>query len=149
MKVLVTGATGFTGSYVIPVLLEHGIQVRCYVRSSSNRGFLPASSVEWAVGDIGDEQSLSEALEGVDAFVNIASLGVGHAETIVNTSAKQVKRAIYVSTTALFTTLPAKSKLVRLAAEDTITKSALDYTILRPTMIYGSSRDRNICRLIG
>ena len=42
----------------------------------------------------------------------------------------------------------AKSKKVRLAAENTIETSGLKYTILRPTMIYGSPRDRNMWRLI-
>jgi nucleoside-diphosphate-sugar epimerase len=44
--------------------------------------------------------------------------------------------------------LNAKSKQVRLAAETTIENSGLKYTILRPTMIYGSPRDRNMWRLI-
>src|SRR5690606_39220197 len=42
----------------------------------------------------------------------------------------------------------AGSKSVRLAAEEAIQASGLDYTILRPTMIYGSPRDRNMWRLI-
>jgi len=44
--------------------------------------------------------------------------------------------------------LNAGSKSVRLAAEDAIHSSGLDFTILRPTMIYGSPRDRNMWRLI-
>jgi nucleoside-diphosphate-sugar epimerase len=44
--------------------------------------------------------------------------------------------------------LNASSKKVRVAAELAIETSGLDYTILRPTMIYGSDRDRNMWRLI-
>src|ERR1700716_3066834 len=50
--------------------------------------------------------------------------------------------------TAVNTSLNAPSKSIRLAAEATIRGSGLAYTILRPTMIFGSSRDRNICRLV-
>ena len=53
-----------------------------------------------------------------------------------------------VSTTAIFTQHNAPSKAVRLAAEKSITESPLEFTILRPTMIYGTSKDRNMCRLI-
>jgi nucleoside-diphosphate-sugar epimerase len=92
---------------------------------------------------------LTSALRGVDALVNIASLGFGHAESILR-SAKEagVKRGIFISTTAIFTQLNAGSKSMRLAAEEAIQASGLDYTILRPTMIYGSPRDRNMWRLI-
>ena len=149
MRVLVTGATGFTGSYVVPLLLRQGAHVRCLVRATSNTSRLPVDQVELAVGDLSDQGSLERALRGMDALVNIASLGFGHAPNIVNaTVAAGVQRAIFISTTAIFTTLNAPSKSVRLAAEEAISASGLRYTILRPTMIYGSSRDRNICRLI-
>lgn len=149
MKVLVTGATGFTGLYVVSLLLEHGINVCCFVRSESDLSFLPEGKIELVVGDLDNPGSLEDALTGMNALVNIASLGFGHAEGIVTAAEKAgIKRAIFVSTTAIFTQLNAPSKAGRLDAEKKITESGLDYTILRPTMIYGSSQDRNICRLI-
>ena len=149
MKVLVTGATGFTGSRVVPLLLQNGYQVRCLTRLTSDRSPLSALRVEWATGDLSNPETLTSALRGVDALVNIASLGFGHAETIIR-SAKEagVKRGIFISTTAIFTQLNAGSKSVRFAAENAIQVSGLDFTILRPTMIYGSPRDRNMWRLI-
>ena len=59
-----------------------------------------------------------------------------------------VRRAVFVSTTAIFTKLNAGSKVVRKAAEAAITSSGLDTTILRPTMIYGTPGDRNMIRLV-
>lgn len=149
MKVLVTGATGFTGSRVVSLLLDSGYEVRCFVRETSDRSQLGALPVEWVTGDLSDNEALTSALRGVDALVNIASLGFGHAESILR-SAKEagVRRGIFISTTAIFTQLNADSKSARLAAEEAIQASGLDYTILRPTMIYGSSRDRNMWRLI-
>jgi len=88
-------------------------------------------------------------MQGTDALVNIASLGFGHADSILAAAKNAgIKRAICISTTAIFTQLNAKSKAVRLAAEHAIEISGLDYTIMRPTMIYGSPRDRNMWRLI-
>ncbi|MGB7926215.1 MAG: NAD-dependent epimerase/dehydratase family protein [Pyrinomonadaceae bacterium] len=149
MNVLVTGATGFTGSYVVPLLLRQGARVRCLVRAGSDTSRLAVDQVELVEGDLNDQASLERALRDADALVNIASLGFGHAPNIVNAAvAAGTRRAVFISTTAIFTTLNAPSKSVRLAAEETIRASGLAYTILRPTMIYGSSRDRNMCRLI-
>ena len=149
MKVLVTGGTGFTGSRLIPLLLKNGIQVRALVRPTSNRSPLSALTVEWVTGDLADAESFTAALRGVDVLVNIASLGFGHAESIVRAAKEAgVKRGIFISTTAIFTQLNAGSKSIRLAAEEAIQASGLEYTILRPTMIYGSPRDRNMWRLI-
>lgn len=149
MKVLITGATGFTGSRVVPLLSDSGYEVRCFVRETSDRSRLETLPVEWVTGDLSDTEALTSALRGMDVLVNIASLGFGHAESILR-SAKEagVKRGIFISTTAIFTQLNADSKSARLAAEEAIQASGLSYTILRPTMIYGSSRDRNMWRLI-
>lgn len=149
MKIFVTGATGFTGSRVIPLLLQNGYEVRCLYRPSSDRSLLPQPQIEWVIGDLSNTQALTSAMQGADALVNIASLGFGHADSIITaTKNANIKRAIFISTTAIFTQLNAKSKKVRVAAELTIESSGLDYTILRPTMIYGSERDRNMWRLI-
>jgi len=149
VKVLVTGGTGFTGSYVVPLLIRKGYDVRCFVRPTSDRKKLALKPNEWALGDLADFEALKAALQGVFALVNLASLGFGHARNIVRAvTASGVKRAVFLSTTAIFTTLNAPSKAVRVEAEEEIKTSGLEYTILRPTMIYGSRRDRNMCRLI-
>jgi nucleoside-diphosphate-sugar epimerase len=88
-------------------------------------------------------------MRGTDALVNVASLGFGHADSIISAAANAgIQRAVFISTTAIFTQLNAKSKKVRLDAELAIENSGLNYTILRPTMIYGSPSDRNMWRLI-
>jgi len=149
MKVFVTGATGFTGSRTVPLLLAQGIQVRCLYRTDSDRSALPQPEIEWVLGDIANRQALSNLMKGTQALVNIASLGFGHADSIIGAAQNAgIRRAVFISTTAIFTQLNARGKAVRLAAEESIQKSGLDFTILRPTMIYGSRRDRNIFRLI-
>jgi nucleoside-diphosphate-sugar epimerase len=149
--ILITGATGFLGYYVIRSLVQAYAtsDLRCFVRPESNTGFLKESGIELAYGDLGDSSSLAKALNNVDIFINLASLGFGHASNIISAcEASNIQRAIFISTTAIFTTLDTNSKEVRKEAEERIQNSRLAYTILRPTMIYGSERDRNICRLI-
>lgn len=149
MRVLVTGATGFTGSVVARRLASEGCDVRCFVRAGSDLSRLPGHGVSVAVGDLGDPATLARALEGMDVLVNVASIGFGHGPGIVKAAETAgVRRAVFFSTTAIFTNLNAASKTVRLAAEATVTESGMDWTILRPTMIYGTDRDRNISRLI-
>jgi len=149
LKILVTGATGFTGSYVVPLILKKGYDVRCLVRPGSRKKVYFENDIDWVEGDLGDFSALTDAMQGAQILVNIASIGFGYAPGIVKAALEaRIERAIFISTTAIYTTLNAKSKLVRLDAEKSIVDSELAYTILRPTMIYGSSRDRNMSRLI-
>jgi nucleoside-diphosphate-sugar epimerase len=94
---------------------------------------------------------LAEALplEGVSTLVYCASMGFGHIPRIVGQLERaRVRRAVFISTTAIFTTLPSASRQTRLAAEASVEQSSLEWTILRPTMIYGTRHDRNISRLL-
>lgn len=96
-------------------------------------------------GDLSSELPL----DGVSTLVYCASMGFGHVPRLVNQlESSSVSRAVFVSTTAIFTRLPSASREVRLAAETAVTHSGLNWTILRPTMIYGTARDRNISRLL-
>src|SRR4026207_1725920 len=100
MKVFVTGATGFTGSQVVPLLLKSGYEVRCLYRASSDRSLLTDPKIEWVLGDVSDSRSLSTAMQGADALVNVASLGFGHADSIISAvKIAGVQRAIFISTT--------------------------------------------------
>ncbi len=66
--VLVTGATGYVATRLIPSLLGKGYRVRCLVRSPEklrNRPWL--DKVEVFVGDVMNEESLFPALKGVQS----------------------------------------------------------------------------------
>lgn len=146
-RVLITGATGFLGEHVL-ALAPKTFCVEAFARPTSDRRGLPEGT-RVHLGDLNDPQSLREALKGVDVLLNLASLGFGHAPAIVEAArAAGTPRCVFIGTTAIFTALPAPSKATRLEAERTLTASGLHYTLLRPTMIYGTPRDRNIWRLI-
>lgn len=146
---LVTGATGFLGSHVVAQLVKAGVRPACFVRSTSDTRDLAAKGLSLCVGDLGDVGSLVSAMHGVKTLVNLASLGFGHAPAILEACRLAgVERGVFISTTAIFTSLDARTRAVRLEAEKLIRDSGLTWTILRPTMIYGTERDRNFARLI-
>ncbi|PTL37908.1 NAD-dependent epimerase/dehydratase family protein [Alkalicoccus saliphilus] len=147
--ILLTGATGFLGEFVLKELLKNNYDVTCFVRKTSDLTLIKELNVEYTYGELDDYRSICGALEGKEALINIASLGFGHAPNIVKAAEEMnVKRAIFVSTTGIFTKLNPDSKGIRLEAEKLIKESKLDYTIIRPTMIYGTPKDRNMWRLV-
>jgi len=147
--ILVTGATGFLGEHVVRHLLSSGAEIRAFVRSTSNTMWLRKNGVHILSGDLNQRATIERALQGIDLLINVASLGFGHARNIVTASVQAgVSRTVFVSSTSIFSKLPASSKAKRVQAELIIAESGLDYTIIRPTMIYGSPRDRNIWRLV-
>ena len=147
----VTGGSGFLGGFVIPHLLEQGYAVTALARSDAAGALVEALGATPLKGDLDSGDSLRSAFEAAapSVLVNLASLGFGHAPTIVQAAeAAGLRRAVFVSTTAIFTKLNAPSKEVRIDAECTIQGSDLDWAIVRPTMIYGTPDDRNMWRLL-
>jgi uncharacterized protein YbjT (DUF2867 family) len=147
----VTGGSGFLGRRVLPRLVAQGHEVTALARRRESARRVEELGAVAVTGDLDDPASVDVAFaaSGAAALVNLASLGFGHAPVIVAAAEEAgLQRAVFVSTTAIFTTLDARSKAVRQAAEDTIGASSLDWTILRPTMIYGAPDDRNMARLL-
>jgi nucleoside-diphosphate-sugar epimerase len=116
VRVLVTGGSGFLGSYVAEGLSALGHTVRALVRPRSDKKILEKiPGVEFAPGAIEDRTSLDAAVQGVDAVIHVAGLvkARGFAEFYaVNTEgtknllaaaeagAKGLRRFVYVSSLA-------------------------------------------------
>lgn len=149
--VVVTGASGFTGPFVVRELLRRfpGATIRCLLRSSSRADALPVDRVEIVRGDLRDAESLVRAFRGADTLMNVASLGFDWTETLCDAIRRSsLERGIFTSTTAILTRLPVMSRARRVQGEAAVRASGLAWTIVRPTMIYGTPGDRNIARLI-
>ena len=146
-----TGGSGFLGGHVIPRLAAQGHTVTALSRSDQAAQRVAGLGAEPLAGDLDDPESVDEAFaaSGAEALVNLASLGFGHGPVIVAAAEDAgIERAVFVSTTAIFTGVDARSKETRLDAEEVIRASALGWTLLRPTMIYGTPADRNMVRLL-
>jgi len=72
MRVLVTGGTGFLGSWIVRELLARGHSVRVLARPQSSLSNLAGLDLEIARGDVLDAGSVEPALAGCDAVVHSA-----------------------------------------------------------------------------
>ncbi len=74
--VLLTGATGYIGGRLVPLLHAQGVRLRCLARRPADLASRLPSAVEVIGGDVLDAGSLHPALEGVDvAYYLIHSMG--------------------------------------------------------------------------
>lgn len=73
MKIFVTGATGKVGSRLVPYLLKNGHDVRVLVRNVDRGLALKEQGAEVVMGDLLNNENLTEAIQGVDAVIHTAA----------------------------------------------------------------------------
>lgn len=74
MKVLVTGANGFLGSWVTRALVNDGHDVYALVRPKSDISELDGVNCTYLYGDVTDIRSLLEAFKGMEAVFHLAGV---------------------------------------------------------------------------
>jgi len=115
VKVLVSGATGFLGSYLVERLVNEGHEVRALVRKSSKTDHLEKLGAELALASLESGEGLESALDGVDAVVHGAAIvkarrpedftrvnagGTKKLIDAVREHAPDLKRFVYISSLA-------------------------------------------------
>jgi len=128
--ILVTGASGFLGQFIVRQLLEEGYKVRTLVRRAADRSFDWQDKVEMVDGDVLDVLCLEDAIQGVDGVVHAAAkvsfrkkdhekiraVNVAGTENVVNVCLDEGKpRLVHVSSIAAI----GKPIDGRMATEDT------------------------------
>lgn len=73
-KYLVTGAGGFTGSYLVDALIKSGLSVRALVRNQEQFSRLKEKGVDVVLGDIRSEDDLRVATKDIYGVFHIAAL---------------------------------------------------------------------------
>lgn len=117
MKVLITGATGFLGSYIVDKCIAQGDSVRVLARKTSDIEYLKKyPSIEYVFGDLTNLSSLKDATRGVDIVYHSAARvttkgdrnqfyrdNVVATRCLVDESKKQgVKRFVFISSPSIF-----------------------------------------------
>ncbi|MFW5972614.1 MAG: complex I NDUFA9 subunit family protein, partial [Bacteroidota bacterium] len=74
MRVFVTGATGFIGSYILKELRRLGHDVRCLLRDPDAPLSIGGEGVERIGGNIRDPSSLNGAMNGCDAVIHLVGI---------------------------------------------------------------------------
>jgi nucleoside-diphosphate-sugar epimerase len=113
MKALVTGATGFVGSYLTQALIRRGDSVRILARTPERARALQAAGAEVRLGDLGQTGSIQGIAEGIDVVFHLASaMGASAAEVfeqidvrgteqlLIEAQRAGVRRIVYVGTLA-------------------------------------------------
>lgn len=148
----ITGITGHTGVWFLKKLEAENYtgKIKCVVRDISDVTLLKSSKldIEIVSGDLKDSKFLNDSLKGVNTVVHISS--IMYSEQLTNAAiTNNVEWLIMVHTTGRFSSYKSASEEY-IKIEDGILdkRNQIGVTILRPTMIYGSSRDRNMYKLV-
>ena len=135
------------GGALLRLLLAGGHEVRCLVREESARAWvLEERNLELVCGDVSDARALSRALSAMDALLHVA--GIEYALQVVE-AARRVRmgRLVVVGSTSVHSAYEFRSG-PKLRMEKLVRESGLKYTLVRPSMIYGSELDKNVRRLL-
>lgn len=138
MIVAVTGAGGLTGGAVVAELAARGVRVRAIVRAAGR----VHEAFETRVADLCDPGAAERALAGADVLIHVAGITLGPVLARLPALAR-ARRVVVVSSAAVRSRHRASAALYR-AGEDALRAVRPDVTVVRPTMIYGSVRDRNV-----
>ena len=149
MRVFVAGGTGFVGSRLCTELGERGHEIRLLVHRKKDGA---GPGIEQVPGDVTRLESFSEGVAGCDAIINLIGIirefpGKGvtfeklHVEATrtMLSAAEQAGINRYLQMSALGTRPNAIALYhkTKWRAEELVRASRLDWTIFRPSLIYG------------
>ena len=148
-RVFITGATGYLGSRLVPLLLERGHHVTALARQESVRKVPPGCQV--VVGNPLDSHTFAEQMRGADTLVQLVGVpkpapwkgsqfraidGPSAMAAIRAARATGVQHVVYVSV-AHPAPVMKEYLAVRIECEGAIAEAGLIATILRPWYILG------------
>jgi len=153
MKIFMTGATGFVGRNIAGRLVEEKHELRCLVRDSEAEAawFLKGIGAEVVEGDIQVSHSLASGAAGCDAVIHLVGIIFkgpeisfeqvhveGTRNMLVAADAAGIKRFVHMSALGTRAGAGAAYHRTKWDAEEIVRASGLDYTIFRPSIVYGA-----------
>ncbi len=149
--ILLTGGSGYVGSHLLGRLRRRGEPVRVLVRNMDEGQHLATGNVGLAKGDVTDPESLTQAMQGIDTVVHLVGIirerpgGVtferinygGTVNVVEAAKAAGVKRILYQSALGARPDPSLPYFDTKYRAEQYVQHSGLEYSILRPSVIFG------------
>lgn len=154
MKVALIGGTGFVGSYLVDELVAHGHQPHLLVRPGSEQRVRHADSCSIVTGEVQSEDAVREVLADCDAAIyNIGILrerrrqGItfqalqyeGAVRAIDLAGEMGVRRFLLMSANGVKAD-GTHYQRTKYKAEEHLHASGLEYTVFRPSVIFGDPR---------
>ncbi|MBB6503247.1 nucleoside-diphosphate-sugar epimerase [Sphingomonas endophytica] len=146
MILALTGGTGFVGGALIEQALAAGHQVRALAR----RAQPPREGVTWIAGALDDPSTISTLVSTAAAVIHVAgavnapdraafaAANIDGTRNVVDAARTwNVRRFVHVSSLAAREPSLSNYGWSKGGAEDVVTASALDWTIVRPPGVYG------------
>lgn len=149
MRIMLLGANGFIGRHVLADLLAHGHQIIAVVRriEGIDSVFPEVRFVEMDLATALSEPDWTPHLVGIDLIMNAAGLLRGPGMTAVHEAMPKalyaaavragVRRAILLSAISARPDVPTDYAQSKLAGETVLRSSGLDWTVMRPSLVYG------------
>jgi NADH dehydrogenase len=163
---LVAGGTGLLGSAIVNELLRRGAAVAVLGRDEEKIKRRFGDRVEARRGDVTRPETLSVAMQGIDTVINTVQIPTspieiprkgwtfenvdykGTVNLVDAAKASGVQRFVYMSAVGASLDGPKHWFRFKGLAEQHLRDSGLDWTIVRPTWVYGPEDD-SLNRLIG
>ena len=135
--ILITGATGRTGSHAARELAARGLPVRALVRNPTKAATLAAAGVELVTGDAGDADSLRAAMQGVRKVAVIFPNGeqqLALEKRVVDAAITAgVEHVLKISSMESLPTARNPTHRVHWESEEYIRASGIAWTMVRPS----------------
>ncbi len=134
LKVLVTGATGNTGSLLVPALLKAGVDVRVLVRDEAKAKPLKDLGAEVVKGDLDEPETILPAVKNIDKIYLLTWNGetqLKQAQNVIN--AARYEGASHIIRHSMWG--PDNSRIIKQGyeIEEMVKSSGLKWTLLKPT----------------
>jgi NADH dehydrogenase len=148
--VCVIGGSGFLGRYVVQALLQEGVRIRVVARDGRDGWFLKTQGglgqIQFASGDVRKIDSLTRAVAGADAVVNLVGILKGDFQAFHVDGARNVARAaagagvqalVHVSAIGADPESPSAYGRSKGEGEAAVRAEFPSATILRPSIVFG------------